>query len=90
VPLGAALAFVAHCRVEEEVSPRLDVLGRTSVTREGARGKIGMRQVARVFIGRLRERAHCSLLYFRWPRWSAGRETAGRENSFAYVIYLIL
>ena len=40
VPLGAALAFVAHCRVEEEVSPRLDVLGRTSVTREGAMGKI--------------------------------------------------
>jgi hypothetical protein len=40
VPWGAALAFVAHCRVEEEVSPRLDVLGRTSMTREDARGKI--------------------------------------------------
>ena len=35
---GAALAFVAHCRVEEEVSPRLDVSGRTLMTMEGVRG----------------------------------------------------
>jgi hypothetical protein len=40
VPWGAASAFVAHCRVEEEVSPRLDALGRTSMTMEDGRGKI--------------------------------------------------
>ena len=40
MPWGAALAFVVHCHVEEEVSPRLDVLGKTSMTTEGARGKI--------------------------------------------------
>ena len=40
MPLEVALAFVAHYRVEEEVSPRLDVLGRTWMTMEGVRGKI--------------------------------------------------
>lgn len=40
MPWEAALAFVEHCRVEEEVSPRLGVLGRTLMTMEGARGKI--------------------------------------------------
>jgi hypothetical protein len=40
VPWEAALAFVEHCRVEEEVSPRLGVLGRTLMTMEGARGKM--------------------------------------------------
>ena len=40
VPLGVALAFVVHCRVEVEVSLRHDALGRTWRAMEGARGKI--------------------------------------------------
>ena len=67
MPWGAVLAFVAHYRVEGEVSLHLDVLGRTFGGREGENKVVvglrsGMKQVARVFIARLRERAHCSLL----------------------------
>lgn len=62
VPWGAALAFVEHCHVEEEVSPRLDVSGRTLMTMESVRrGKklvvrlrSGMEKGMTVFIGRTR------------------------------------
>ena len=37
MPWVVALVFVVYCRVEEEVCPRTDVLGRTSMTTEGAR-----------------------------------------------------
>lgn len=46
VPWEAALVFVAHCRVEEGVIPRLDVSGRTLMIMEGVWGKI-----KRQFIG---------------------------------------
>jgi len=69
---GAALAFVTHCRVEEEASPRLDVLGRTSVIKEGAGGgKVAVRLRSGMkpgggFIARTRrEPIVADLLYFR-------------------------
>ena len=73
-PWGVALVFWVHCRVEEEVFPRLDALGRTLMTMEGARGKkksgreVEIRhETAREGVYReVEERTHCSLLYFRW------------------------